>query len=194
MSSAEKKTRATEEEYFAYEESIDGLAEYFNGEIFDMAGGSENHSSISQNLSREIGVRLGKGECRVHGTDFRLRIDLANAHVRPDVWVICGKSEYHMGRKDTAKNAIFVAEVQSESTTAFDHNGKFDNYLLVPSLREYVLIEQHAPQVDVYYKNDEGILEFRRFSDLAEEVFFQSLGFAIPMQDLYRNVDFELGE
>jgi Uma2 family endonuclease len=182
---------ATELDYYAYEESIEGYAEYFKGEIYDKAGGSENHSSICQNLSGEISSRLGVGGCRVHGTDLRLRIDLAEANVRPDVWVICGKSEYHLDRKETVKNPILVAEVLSKSTSIFDHNGKFDRYLMVPSLREYVMVEQDVPQVDVYFKNDQGILEFRRFADLNEEVYFQSLGFAVPMIDIYRNVDFD---
>ncbi len=194
MSSAEKKTTVTEAEYFAYEESIDGLAEYFKGEIFDMAGGSESHSSISQNLSREIGVRLGKGECRVHGTDLRLRIDAADCHVRPDVWVICGKSEYHLSRTDTAKNPVLVAEVQSQSTTNFDRTGKFERYRMVPTLREYVLIEQESAQVDVFFKNDAGIWEFRSTTDLGSEVKLLSLGFSIPMEDIYRNVDFQVAE
>jgi Uma2 family endonuclease len=191
MNFGKGKKRASEQDYFAYEESIEGRAEYFNGEIFDMSGGSEFHSSISQNLAREIGVRLGKGPCRVHGADLRLRIDLADAFVRPDVWVICEKTDYHKGRTDTARNATFVAEVQSESTTLFDHYGKFDRYWMVPGLQEYVMVEQHTPQVDVFFRNAQGTLEFSRVTDLTGEVFFQSLGFAVPMEDIYRHVEFE---
>jgi Uma2 family endonuclease len=194
MNTAEKRTHLSEKEYFVYEDSIEGLAEYFNGEIFDMAGGSESHSSISQNVAREIGIKIGKGACRVHGADFRLRIDADNDYVRPDVWVICGKTERHNDRKDTAKNPTLVVEVQSQTTTKFDHNGKFNKYWTIPSLVEYVMIEQDIPQVDLYFRNLNGFLEFTRVTDLQAEVYFKSLGVAVPMVDIYRNVDFEAEE
>ena len=182
------------EDYFDYEASIEGLAEFYNGEVFDMAGGSENHSSISQNVSGEIRSRLGTGPCRVHGSDFRLRIDSTNDFVRPEVWVICGKTERYKDRNDTAKNPTLVIEVQSESTTNFDRSGKFQRYRSIPTLMEYVLVEQTHPQVDLFFRKSDDIWEFRSITDLRAEVVFQSLGVAVPMADIYRNVEFEAVE
>jgi Uma2 family endonuclease len=194
MYTAEKKHRLTEDEYFAYEETIEGWAEYYNGEIFDMAGGSENHNLIAQNLSAEFRSRFRKGSCRAYSGDFRLRIDESNDNVRPDVWVICGKTERHKDRSDTAKNPLMVAEVQSKSTTKFDHGGKFDRYFTIPGFQEYVLIEQDVPQVDLYFRNPQGFVEFTRVTDPNGEVFFKSLGFAVPMAEIYLNVDFDAEE
>jgi Uma2 family endonuclease len=191
MHPVEKKTHFSEAEYFAYEESIEGRAEYYNGEIFDMAGGSENHSSISQNLAAEIRERLKGKPCRVHSGDFRLRINTFNSFVRPDVWVICGKTDKYKDRNDTAMNPMLVVEVQSKSTTVFDRRGKFQQYMSVPSLQEYVLVEQDEPQVDLYYRNPSGIWEFRKVTDVQGEVMFQSLGFSVPMNEIYLHVDFQ---
>jgi Uma2 family endonuclease len=191
MSSVEKISRVSKEAYFSYEEGIEGKAEFFNGEIFDMAGGSERHNRISMNLARFVGNLLeGKG-CRTYNGDFRLAIEAANTFVRPDFWVICGPTEPFSMRDDTATNAVLVAEVQSESTTAFDRKGKWDRYRMLPTLREYVLIEQDNPQVDVYFRTQDGKWEFTSISDLREEVAFHSLGISIPMADIYRDVKFD---
>lgn len=194
MNTAEKKTKVTAEEYFAYEASIEGLAEFYNGEIFDMAGGSENHSSIGSNLNRHIGNKLDGKDCRVHGEALRLQIEEANSFVRPDLWVICGKTDLMPNRNDTARNPILVIEIQSKSTTNWDRRGKFQQYRMIPTLMEYVLVEQSVPQVDLFSRNSLGIWEFRSVTEIAEEVHFQSLGISVPMVDIYRNVDFGMEE
>lgn len=181
---------ATAEEYFAYEEGIEGYAEYFDGSIFDMSGGSDNHSLVSLNLSSEIHQALKGTPCRVYNSDFSLAIEKANAFVRPDVWVICGPSEYSHQRTDRAKNALMVAEVLSESTSNYDRSGKFSRYRMVPSLREYVLIEQDHQQVDIYFLNDQGIWEFNSVSGEENVVRFQSLNISIALKDIYANVTF----
>lgn len=190
MSALEKRTLATEDEYFAYEASTDGWAEYFAGEIFDMAGGSERHSRICMNLARFVGNRLDGKPCRTYNGDFRLAIERANSFVRPDFWVICGKTETYRGREDTATNATFVAEVQSDSTTAFDRRGKWLRYQMLDSIREYVLIEQDSPQVDVFSKNSKGIWEFQSVTDMKASVTFKSLGIELPLKEIYRDVEF----
>ncbi|MEY3443267.1 MAG: hypothetical protein RLZZ519_1548 [Bacteroidota bacterium] len=194
MNTAEKRTHLTEEEYFAYEASIEGVAEYFNGEIFDMAGGSESHSSITSNLNRHLGNKLEGKDCRVYGESLRLQIEAANSFVRPDLWVICGKTDLMPKRKDTARNPVLIIEVQSKSTTNWDRTGKFNLYRKIPTLMEYVLVEQSVPQVDLFARNANGFWEFRSVTEMEDEVFFQSLGVAVPMADIYRNVDFEAEE
>lgn len=145
MNSVGRKTKASVEEYFAFEATSEGLAEFYDGEIFNLADGSETHNRIAMNLARFAGNLLDGKDCRPHNGDFRLAIEAAKSFARPDFWVICGPTDFYSGREDTAKNAILVAEVQSESTTVFDRKGKFERYRMLPSLREYVLIEQDNP-------------------------------------------------
>ncbi len=191
MSTAEKKAKLSWEEYFAYEDSIEGMAEYFNGEIFDMSGGSLNHSRITRNLTTLVDNLIKDSECEAFTPDARLQIEAANSFVRPDLWVICGQPEKMPGRNDTAKNPTLVAEVLSPSTSNFDRTGKFTQYRLLPTLREYVLVEQDHPQLDVFFRTEFGAWEFSSVTDLDGEVTFRSLGISVKLADIYRNVDFE---
>lgn len=193
MNTAEKKTWLSPQAYFDYEVGIDGHAEYFNGEVFDMAGGSINHSRIIHNLNVQLGNRLrGKG-CEVFGSDLRLSVEHAHSFLRPDVWVVCGGVEMLAGRNDTAVNPTLVIEVQSPSTTAFDRTGKLDIYRMIPSLREYVLVEQDYATVDIFRWRKGSNFDFSRVTGLEAEIALESVGLSIPMQEIYLNVEFKHG-
>ncbi len=52
----------TPEEYLALEETVDYKSEYYNGEIFAMAGGSANHNRIAGNFYAVLTIKnLGCG-------------------------------------------------------------------------------------------------------------------------------------
>ena len=51
------KTRLTPEQYLAIERKAEYKSEYYNGEMFAMAGASEPHNRIKENLVVEIGSR-----------------------------------------------------------------------------------------------------------------------------------------
>ena len=51
-------------------------------------------------------------------------------------------------------NPVLVVEVLSDSTEAYDRGEKAAHYRHLPSLREYVLVSQHRPRIEVYRKNE----------------------------------------
>jgi Uma2 family endonuclease len=55
--------RLTESEYLALERRAEFKSEFFDGEMFAMAGGTRLHSLISTNLAREFGNRLEGRPC-----------------------------------------------------------------------------------------------------------------------------------
>lgn len=191
MNTAEKRTWYTEDEYFAYEAASSWYAEYRAGQVLDMAGGSENYSTIISNLIRQLGNRLDGRPCRVHGESLRLRIDAADAFLRPDIWVICGLTDRYKGRNDTAKNPVLVIEVQSPSTTIWDHREKFELYKAVPSLKEYVLVGQHLPFLEVNVCGTGGEWDMTVIKGLGGVVRLNSLDIQLPLSEIYANVDFE---
>lgn len=190
MGGAEKQTTNTVSEYFDFEARIEGWAEFFAGKIVDREGGSERHSRICMNLARFVGNRLDGKPCRTYNGDFRLAIERAEAFVRPDFWVICGKTDLYPDREDTARNATLIVEVQSDSTTAFDRRGKWLRYQMLETLREYVLIEQDSPQVDVFFKTKEDTWEFQSITDINGTVPLRSVGIELPMREIYRDLEF----
>src|SRR5947208_921754 len=82
--------RYTIEDYLAFEENSDTKYEFFDGELFAMAGGTLEHSLIAGNLIRELGNALGPRGCSVFTSDLRVKIEATGLTTHPDVTVLCG--------------------------------------------------------------------------------------------------------
>ena len=66
-------------------------------------------------------------------------------------------------------------------------------YLGLPTLREYVLVDQDRAHVTVYRQEESGELGSFHYADgLEASVELASLGIVIPMQEIYLDVDFPL--
>jgi Uma2 family endonuclease len=190
----DQKTYYTREHYLALEEQAEYKSEYYNGEIFAMAGGSFNHSVICFNLNRRIGEALDNTDCIGFESNMKLDIPKANLFVYPDVMVACGEIEFFENRTDIIKNPVLVIEVLSPSTQAFDQGQKFSYYRAVPSLQEYVLISQLEPKVEVYYKQNEKTWIYTVAQGLEDTIVFQTLQQEFALKDIYQKVDWKQAE
>ena len=72
---APPKPRLTPAEYLAIERDAPFKSEYYRGEMFAMAGATEEHCLVKDNLAREVGYQLKAGPCRVVTSDLRVCID-----------------------------------------------------------------------------------------------------------------------
>jgi Uma2 family endonuclease len=147
------KTTFTPAEYLAMEEPAEYKSEYYDGEIFAMAGGTANHSTIALSFGAELLQILKSKPCRVYNSDVRLLIQGSGLYTYPDLTIVCGKIEYMPRRKDTITNPILLVEILSESTRAY-RGQKFNFYKPIPSLQEYVLVESEQPRVECYQRGD----------------------------------------
>ena len=190
MSSPEEQGQYSVLEYLTLEEKADYKSEYYNGEIFAMSGKTRDHCVIGVNIAGELGGALMGKDCSVFGSDLKVRIEAADSNVYPDGMVICGPEEYYADRKDLVTNPIVIIEVLSDSTAAWDRGGKFRKYETLPSLREYILVEQNAPQVDVFRRQGMGSWTLERYDGLEEMVELRSLEVSIAARGIYHRVEF----
>lgn len=189
MTGEGKWGKASVEEYLAYDASIEGKAEYYGGEIFERAGGSPDHSLISMNFGGAMGEQLRGSGCRVYSSDLRIFIPEDLAFVYPDLAVICGQREVTSIDGLSVLNPVVVVEVLSPSTAAFDRTWKFQRYATLPSLKEYVLVEQTTAMVHVFLRTPENKWLLSGYYSLDKEVRLESLQFSVPMAYIYEGVE-----
>ena len=113
----------------------------------------------------------------------------------PDAMVVSEGPEYYQNRRDTIVNPLLVVEVLSPSTKVHGPvstagTNKFMMYRTLPSLREYVLVEQDRPYVTTFFRNQAGHWEDTDVSDLNQSVRLRSVGEEIPLAQIYKNIDF----
>ena len=86
------------------------------------------------------GAVRAKG-CSAFGSDLRVKTP-DGLFTYPDVMVICGPVALTHDRPDTVTNPCVIVEVLSDATRDYDRGEKFTLYRAIPTLQEYLLIEQ----------------------------------------------------
>ncbi len=185
MGLAAQKSTFTASDFLAWDESQAVRHEYFQGEVFAMAGGSDNHATVILNVATSIRQHLKGTPCRVFMQDVKLSVETANSYFYPDVFVTC--SERDALDRMIKSEATLVVEVLSPSTTAFDRGHKFEAYRSMPSLQEFVLIDPEALTAEVYRRssNEEWIL--RAYAS-GSGVTLKSIDLTISSTDLFADV------
>ncbi|MDJ0617820.1 MAG: Uma2 family endonuclease [Calothrix sp. MO_192.B10] len=189
-----EKRRYTPEEYLALEEIAEYKSEYIDGEIIPMAGGSTNHNRITLNLSANLNFAFRQEDYEVFMVDVRLWIPKRRIYTYPDVMIVVEEPEYFDHRTDTITNPQVIIEVLSNSTQAYDREGKFQAYRTIPSFKEYLLIDQTNIYVEQVSKTGNKRWILREYDDEDEAISLESVAFEISMQDLYNKVKFEVVE
>src|SRR5690348_15921477 len=85
--------RYTPQEYYDLEREAEYKSDYYQGEIFAMAGGTKSHSRICSNISREVGSRLKGTDCTDYQSDLRVKVKATGLRTYPDASVFCGPME-----------------------------------------------------------------------------------------------------
>lgn len=187
LTSSQPKTY-TVEEYLALEIESDLRHEYCYGEIIPMTGGTPEHNKIASALNALLWFALRGKPYSLFITDQRLWIPSTDFHTYPDVMVIADPVDLKPGRKDTVTNPLLLAEVLSDSTENYDRGDKFEAYRTLPSLQEYLLIDQSRPHLEQYVRQSEHRWLFTEYIGLGTRVQLASLGVEIALQDLYQGV------
>ena len=192
MTLAQPKKRYTPAEYYALERDAEYKSDYYDGEIFAMAGGTGAHSDITSNIIISLGSRLTRGPCRVRESNQRLKAQATGLRAYPDVAVYCGKIEYDEEDPDghTATNPTVIVDVLSPSTEAYDRGFKAENYRRIESLKTYVIIAQDRPHAEVYFRQADGTWSISDVSGLDATINLDTIGVQIPMSEVYNRVEF----
>jgi Uma2 family endonuclease len=186
---AKKLYKLSVADYLKVEQATDTRYEYHDGTIFAMAGGTVEHGLISGNTHGEIRAALkAKGKnCIAINSDVKLHIASSNKFLYPDVMVVCGEMERSDKEQNALTNPLLIIEVLSTSTESYDRGDKFFAYRQIPSLREYILIDQYKPQVDVYRRKTD-LWRISRIEGLDSQLVISSLGIEISLRDIYERV------
>ena len=188
MSSAAIK-RYSPADYLALERASEVKHEFFDGEMFLMAGGTMEHSQVAANVIRALGNAFADSPCCVLTSDMKIKLP-TGLYTYPDASVVCNQPQYEDDRKDVLLNPLLVVEVLSPSTEAYDRGQKFRHYQTCPSLREYVLIAQDRSAVDHYLRQPSGQWLLTTFESLDATMPLPSLGVGLRLGEIYAKVEF----
>ena len=179
--------RYTYADYVALEMTSAGKHEYLDGEIYAMAGGSEEHSALSAVMVRLLGNQIGDQPCRVHTSDLRIYIESVGLATFPDAAVICGPLLQHKPSPvATALNPAILVEVTSNSSEEYDTGEKLEAYRTLASLRECIIISHRERRITVHARGSDDTWTTRNAIQ-GGHVDVPSLGAVLQVDEVYRN-------
>jgi Uma2 family endonuclease len=184
---AELPRQYTPEEYFALEARSEIRHEYFEGEVFAMAGGSKSHNVLAQNAALGLRASLRGRGCQVFIENVRLEAKEKKYYTYPDVMVSCDPTD----RYDPylVRRPVLIAEILSPSTADYDRTTKFENYQKMPSLRHYLLISQAAWIVEWFRRDEAGQWIYTLLTGPDSILEIPDLGLVLPLRELYDDTD-----
>ncbi len=178
----------TAEEYLALERKSETKSEFFGGEIFAMTGASRAHNLIVANIIASLHGQLIKGPCEVYPGDMRVKVQQSGLYTYPDVTVACENPEFEDGRKDTLLTPVAIFEVLSKSTESYDRGRKFEQYRMIESLVDYLLVAQDRVHIEYYTRQSDNSWRFSETKQLDGEIHIASIGCKLPVESIYEKV------
>ena len=181
------------DEYQRLTDQLPGRYEYHNGLMYPrfyppdshwaMAGGTAAHAELIVSLLTALRLHLGnRGPCRVYPSDMQLTT-AANAYY-PDAYVVCGEPTPNQRRFE---DATVICEVRSQSTAEFDRQDKFESYKRLPSLRDYLILDNRRPQATLYRKHDDGSWTYLVFPS-STTLSLDTIDLRLAVDDLYDSI------
>ena len=182
--------KMTPEEYLEWEARQEIRHEYCDGEVFAMAGGTKAHDKLAFNLRRLLVDCVEDQDCDITGSDVKVVVDSKMSYRYPDLAVSCDERD--------KKEATFyrypklIVEVLSPGTEAVDRGEKFQEYIQISTLEEYVLISANQIQVECFRRGEGRMWRYLPYK-AGETVTIASLNLELPIEQIYRNVRLEEG-
>lgn len=137
------------EQYEALPEDI--RAEVFDGQIYYMASPSQEHQTISTELTTILNsyIKSSNGTCRVFHAPFDVKLsDRPLTIVQPDLMIICDRDKLDGKRCNGAPD--FIIEIVSPGNPADDYIRKL-YYYKNAGVREYWIVDPRRKTVTVNY-------------------------------------------
>ena len=162
--------------------------------LFQWRGGTANQNRIAGEFYKRFPTEIAGQAYEIFMSDMRLWIPAMRLYTYPDIAVIKGEPIYHQSRQDTVENPDLILEVLSKSTRQYDQTDKFDAYRTIPSLQEYVMVDQYSFWVKQLHKNARGQWVLTELFGADAQLQLESVAFEIRLAELYRRVKFQVQE
>lgn len=181
------RARFTFAEYVHLEQNSGVKHEFWQGQVYAMAGGTPEHAALAGRIAGVLSAAVRPGPCDVFTSDLRVRVSASGLATYPDLTVVCQPWERDPEDRNTVVNPRLVVEVLSQSTATYDRGEKLSQYQLIPSLMEVLLVAHDAPRLELWRRGNGDRWELV-VATTGEHLELTSVGASIDVGSLYRGL------
>lgn len=181
-------THVSPAEYLAAERdpTNDVRHEWIDGETREMTGASQPHGVLTATLTGLLFLALRGTRWVVIPNDLKVRVP-DGPYYYPDVVVTPDPPRFEDDRRDIVLDPVVLFEVLSPSTESFDRGEKLDAYRRIPTLTDYVLVDQEVRRISRYARTGDH-WELVVVRDDTAVVRLPSIGCELSLADVYERV------
>jgi len=174
----------TPADYLALEAQSPHRHEYRAGQVYAMAGGSDDQDELCLTLIEVLRSALRGSDCAVRSGSVKVNYQ-EEFYYYPDAFVTCDPRD----RTDRylKRYPKLIAEVLSPSTQEFDKTTKFQDYSQIEALEEYVLVTQDRMAIEVRRRDTFGQWQSVVYGP-GSPVMLSSVGVEVAIEVLYQGV------
>ena len=183
--SAALESYVTYADFVAFEETSLTRHEWLDGVVYDMSGGTIDHSGLTAQMIVLLGTLLRGKRCRVFDPNLGIRVIATGLFTYPDASIVCGSLEKDPANRNAVTNPKVLVEVLSDSTEEYDRGEKFAHYQRIPSLAEYVLVSQHEPCIEVFRRTASGKWELAQKALAGQTVVLKIIECVLSVDEVY---------
>ena len=176
------------EEYLEFDYNAEGRYEYYEGEVFEMSGGSPEHSRLGNRVGFLLERELFARDCSVYNSEVHIKVPAMLPYRYADVSAVCDKPVYEdSGSRRLLVNPTLIVEVLSPSTEEFDRDLKFKAYKSIESLLEYLLVSQDKKFITLFTRHNEKFWFQSEYVE-SESLELKSLHCGLKVDEVYRGI------
>jgi len=172
------------DEYLEFERRAEFKHEFVGGQVFCMSGASQAHNLVALNLATDINRHLRGGPCRAFINDMKIHLSPMGDDVfyYPDIMVTCDPRDREFTHH--IRYPKLIVEVLSPATERIDRREKLFAFMQVPTLEEYVLVEQGRPEAAIHRPTEKW-----RAQVSTETLELRSIGLSVSLAEIFAGVE-----
>jgi Uma2 family endonuclease len=179
----------TVDEYIAFEETSDVRHEFYFGKLYPMAAGTtDNHNEVKNNVYVAMHNVFRKRGCKVYDENLKVQLAENALYTYPDILLTCDDRD--LKDRHIKRYPSLIVEVLSESTAAYDRDGKFKAYQKIPSIQYYLIVESRWQCAELYTRTEkEDVWTYQIFTNPTDIIQFPKIDFSLPFSDIYEYIN-----
>ena len=128
--------------------------EYLAGDVVAMGGASRAHGLMASALGALLWPHAKHKSCQLFIADMKVRVehDSGTYFYYPDLVLTCHPDDTE---RLFSTHPCLIVEILSPTTERIDRREKLLAYRLLPSLREYLLVDPEKPHIERFWKTGE---------------------------------------
>jgi Uma2 family endonuclease len=174
------------EEYLELEKTSEIRHEFVYGKLLPMSGESKIANDIALNCVVFLRQALNLQEFKVYSQSVKVQVDKKGLYRYPDVMVGLKSDNAHT---HLVTQPILLIEIVSESSADRDRVTKLREYVRIPSLQHYLIVDQFETLVESY-RREGNSWTFEILETPEAEIDIKALDLTLSLTTIYEGIVF----